>query len=339
MQVNNQSRLSSCFCLCIRSAKLLDSALMIGERLEEARKAKGVSIREASEATKIRGEYLTAMEDNSFEISLPPVYVRGFLKNYAQYLNLDPQKVLTDFEAHQLGKRQPAAGRQRPARPGYGHMDLRRKAEPAPESEEPEQPQDNGSVPVSEAPPAPDTPEPEMRFDLGGTREESSAYSSREAPAESSAHAFQENRELYIKIGLALAGFVAVAVILVVLIRMLSGGGDRPEINPELAGGAQETPVTEPAPAQSTATETGVNAEPQPETMVLNASDNVTLIVEQTMNGERLFSGTLNSGETLSLEKTGPVSIRFTNGSALSVEKGGRTFRPESSGVGRTVIE
>jgi len=49
----------------------------IGERLEEARKRKGISIREASEATKIRSEYLHKFESNSLDINLPEIYIRG----------------------------------------------------------------------------------------------------------------------------------------------------------------------------------------------------------------------------------------------------------------------
>ena len=55
----------------------------IGERLEEARKRKGVSIREAADATKIRGDYLQKFESNQFDIGLTEIYVRGFLRNYA----------------------------------------------------------------------------------------------------------------------------------------------------------------------------------------------------------------------------------------------------------------
>ncbi len=60
----------------------------IGERLEDARKKKGISIREAAEATKIRGEYLQKFEGNQFEIGLTDIYTRGFLRGYANYLRI-----------------------------------------------------------------------------------------------------------------------------------------------------------------------------------------------------------------------------------------------------------
>ena len=64
----------------------------LGERLEEARKRKGISIREAAEATKIRGDYLQKFEANSFDFDLPPLYIRGFLRTYAKFLEFDPQR-------------------------------------------------------------------------------------------------------------------------------------------------------------------------------------------------------------------------------------------------------
>jgi cytoskeletal protein RodZ len=74
----------------------------IGERLEEARKRLGVSLREASEATKIRMDYLQEMENGSFAFPLPDVYKRGFLKIYARHLKLDAEKLGTDFNAQSL---------------------------------------------------------------------------------------------------------------------------------------------------------------------------------------------------------------------------------------------
>lgn len=106
----------------------------IGERLEEARKRKGISIREAAEATKIRSEYLHKMEGNSFDLSLPDIYVRGFLHNYAAYLKLNPDKLLADYRTLA-----PAEGRaaRRDNRENYGRMDLGQAASPPAEAPPP----------------------------------------------------------------------------------------------------------------------------------------------------------------------------------------------------------
>lgn len=71
----------------------------IGERLEEARKRKGLSIREAAEATKIRGDYLQKFEANSFDLDLPPLYIRGFVRTYARYLELDAERFLAEYDS------------------------------------------------------------------------------------------------------------------------------------------------------------------------------------------------------------------------------------------------
>ncbi|MFQ3224493.1 MAG: cytoskeleton protein RodZ [Lentimonas sp.] len=76
----------------------------IGERFEEARKRKGISLREAAEATKIRSDFLGNIEQNNFDFELPEIYKRGFLKNYARYLKLDPENIITDYNAQILSK-------------------------------------------------------------------------------------------------------------------------------------------------------------------------------------------------------------------------------------------
>ena len=76
----------------------------IGERLEEARKRKGISLREAAEATKIRSDFLGYIEQNKMDFSLPDIYLRGFLIIYARYLKLDYDKIMTDYNAQQLSK-------------------------------------------------------------------------------------------------------------------------------------------------------------------------------------------------------------------------------------------
>ena len=92
----------------------------IGERLEEARKKRGISIREAAEATKIRGEYLQKFEGNQFEIGLTDIYTRGFLRGYANYLRIPSDRLLNDYSALRGGE--PRV--RQPSREVYGRMDL-----------------------------------------------------------------------------------------------------------------------------------------------------------------------------------------------------------------------
>ncbi len=92
----------------------------IGERLEEARKRMGVSIREAAEATKIRGEYLQSFEGNKFNLDLADIYLRGFLRNYCAFLKLPSERILSDYDS--LGRGEPKP--RQPSREVYGRMDL-----------------------------------------------------------------------------------------------------------------------------------------------------------------------------------------------------------------------
>ncbi len=92
----------------------------IGERLEEARKRKGISIREAAETTKIRSDYLQKFEANSFDVDLPPLYLKGFLKAYARFLELDPERLLSDFNSI-VTEGKPA---RRETREVYGRVDF-----------------------------------------------------------------------------------------------------------------------------------------------------------------------------------------------------------------------
>ena len=69
----------------------------LGERLVAAREAKGLDLLRAERETKIRRAYLAALERGDYA-SLPGgVYVRGFLRNYAQYLGLDPDDAVTQW--------------------------------------------------------------------------------------------------------------------------------------------------------------------------------------------------------------------------------------------------
>lgn len=103
----------------------------IGERLEEARKRRGISIREAAEGTKIRGEFLLGFENNEFVIGLPEIYVRGFLRNYAGFLKIDAEKIVTDYNAMLLGE---AKATRKDSRELFGRLELPETKRPSSDS-------------------------------------------------------------------------------------------------------------------------------------------------------------------------------------------------------------
>jgi cytoskeletal protein RodZ len=71
--------------------------LDIGATLKTAREQQGISLDGAAEATKIRSSYLVALEEEAFEQLPGPTYARGFLRSYAEYLGLDAQVLIDEF--------------------------------------------------------------------------------------------------------------------------------------------------------------------------------------------------------------------------------------------------
>lgn len=71
----------------------------LGQRLRAAREAKGLTLVQAEEATRIRRDYLQALEEERYDALPGAVYVRGFLRNYAAYLGLDAQATLAEYRA------------------------------------------------------------------------------------------------------------------------------------------------------------------------------------------------------------------------------------------------
>jgi cytoskeleton protein RodZ len=71
----------------------------IGTSLREARMRQGVDLLEAEQATKIRSKYLRALEDERFELLPAQTYVKGFLRSYAEYLGLDGQLYVDEFNS------------------------------------------------------------------------------------------------------------------------------------------------------------------------------------------------------------------------------------------------
>lgn len=66
----------------------------IGDALREARERQGRLVEEASQATRVRSDYLHALENERFEVLGGDVYAKGFLRTYARWLGLDPEPLV-----------------------------------------------------------------------------------------------------------------------------------------------------------------------------------------------------------------------------------------------------
>ena len=69
----------------------------IGQQLESARQAKGVTVSEAGRATKILSKFIEAMEADDFGVLSAPVYAKSFIKMYARYLGLDARPLVDEY--------------------------------------------------------------------------------------------------------------------------------------------------------------------------------------------------------------------------------------------------
>ncbi len=67
----------------------------LGRILQQQRASQGLSLEEAERATHISRRYLQALEAEDFSAFSSPVFAKGFLRNYSQYLGLDPTQVMT----------------------------------------------------------------------------------------------------------------------------------------------------------------------------------------------------------------------------------------------------
>jgi cytoskeletal protein RodZ len=66
----------------------------IGALLRERREAMGASLAEVEAATKIRQKYLSALEADEWQLLPGEVVGRGFLRNYATYLGIEPTEMI-----------------------------------------------------------------------------------------------------------------------------------------------------------------------------------------------------------------------------------------------------
>lgn len=70
----------------------------LGETLRSTRETKGISLQQAEDDIKIRKKYLQALEEEDYDVIPGRVYAKGFLRNYANYLGLDPDEIMMEYK-------------------------------------------------------------------------------------------------------------------------------------------------------------------------------------------------------------------------------------------------
>jgi hypothetical protein len=71
----------------------------IGTSLREARLRQGIELPRVEADTKVRAKYLRALEEERFDVLPAETYVKGFLRTYAEYLGLDGQLYVDEFNS------------------------------------------------------------------------------------------------------------------------------------------------------------------------------------------------------------------------------------------------
>ncbi len=272
----------------------------IGESLEEARKRKGISLREAAEATKIRSDFLGFIEQNKFDFDLPEIYKRGFIKNYARYLKLDPEKIITEYNGQLLSSSRTNTHSKKGSAELFGQIEIKKPVV----AEEPKQ-QDESHY---------------GRISAQGTVENE--------PTDENDSEEENDKTFYLKIGLIFVGTLTLVFVIFGLIKAILSSGD------EIATETNPAPTTEiTQPATPATTEAVSNND-----LTLVASGTVYVLVKQQSDNSILYRDTMGAGETVNLTKDGPVDILFTAGENILIESGGERLRPSSSGTAKITL-
>ncbi|MGA3006358.1 MAG: helix-turn-helix domain-containing protein [Opitutaceae bacterium] len=274
----------------------------IGERLEEARKRKGISLREAAEGTKIRGDYLLKFEGNQYDLNLPEIYVRGFLRTYANFLKLSGDKIVADFAA--LGHGAARSGPRMPSREIYGRMDLSVASGPGTPAVE-AQPE-----PAADAPAQPEQQQPSPRRMSQPFRDNATG---RGVPV-----------DVILKFAGAIIGVIAVAFLIAWGVKLVFFGGEKKA--PTVTTG--DIVAAQPLPERTI-------------TLVALDLVHVTVTQKNADGtpGNTLFEGTLARGQSQTVPWPGPIYISANAGENLQIEYKGKVYSSQFLGNGRAQMD
>jgi cytoskeleton protein RodZ len=271
----------------------------IGERLEEARKKKGISIREAAEATKIRGDYLQKFESNHFDLGIGEIYNRGFLRTYANFLKLPSERIISDYEALGAG----VTRQRQPSREIYGRMDIS-----VAHADEPAAPATEEAGAGSSATVRPATARSRMGTSLPSGPDPAVVFR-------------------YLKWGGAAAG----VIILLFFLRPIffSGSSTTPAATPPARSTPAATKQSTAPAAQPTITLVATDTVAV-RVCAKNADDS---------EGAEIFKGTLSARQTQVLPWNGAMYINFAAGENLEFEVDGRRYPTRMRGAGRVKVD
>jgi len=80
---------------------------VIGTTLREARERKGLTATEAAAGTRMKTVQVEALERDDFSVMASPVYAKGFIRLYAEFLGVDPAPLVREFQSQQAPRERP----------------------------------------------------------------------------------------------------------------------------------------------------------------------------------------------------------------------------------------
>ena len=69
----------------------------LGKLFKSKREEKNLTLKEVENCTSIRSNYLEAIEEGQFKQALSSVYILGFIRQYANFLGLEVEKMVAEF--------------------------------------------------------------------------------------------------------------------------------------------------------------------------------------------------------------------------------------------------
>ncbi len=84
-------------------APLVAEPESFGTWLRRQREVREIDLREIADSSKVSMSYLRAFEEDRFDVLPAPLFAKGFLRQYARYVGLDPEEVVNFY----LAARQP----------------------------------------------------------------------------------------------------------------------------------------------------------------------------------------------------------------------------------------
>lgn len=277
----------------------------IGEKIEETRKRKGISLSEAAEATKIRRDFLLKIETNEYEYDLPEIYKRGFIKNYAKYLKLNPDKVLSQYQEQLITQ-------------------SRRSKKPNPDffssNTDFNQPNDQGTLdPLLEKPSL-------GKINLNKPTEKSEEAPDNEDPS--------YNKDLYIKTAIFGISTLLFVFGIIWLIQTIIQSTDS---NNDMVASSANTAAT----SSITQTNESVKSTEYPiKEITLKASGSVYVQIRQKLDNKVLLAKALIEGEIQTIKRRGPVDVAFTKGNFITLFTDGEVdpIQPNTVSAGKITL-